>query len=44
VTVKDKKGNARRYRVIINGDEDVFTSARRRSARRSRTATRSTSA
>jgi hypothetical protein len=26
VTRKDKKGNARRYRVIINGDEDVFTS------------------
>lgn len=25
VTVKDKKGNARRYRVIINGEEDVFT-------------------
>ncbi len=25
VTVKNKKGVARRYRVIINGDEDVFT-------------------
>lgn len=26
VTCKDRKGNARRYRVVINGDEDVFTS------------------
>ena len=26
VTVKDRKGRARRFRVIINGDEDVFTS------------------
>ncbi|GBG03908.1 hypothetical protein AZSI13_32350 [Azospira sp. I13] len=26
VTVKDKKGQARRYRVIVNGPEDVFTS------------------
>jgi hypothetical protein len=25
VTVKDRKGKARRYRVIINGDEEVFT-------------------
>jgi hypothetical protein len=25
VTVKDRKGRARRYRVIINGKEDVFT-------------------
>lgn len=25
VTVKDKKGNAKRYRVVINGGEDVFT-------------------
>lgn len=25
VTVKDKAGRARRYRVIINGDEDVFS-------------------
>jgi len=25
ITRKDKKGNARRYRIIINGDEDVFT-------------------
>ncbi len=25
VTLKDKKGNARRYRIIINGDEDVFS-------------------
>lgn len=25
VTVKDKHGQARRYRVIVNGDEDVFT-------------------
>ena len=25
VTVKNKKGVARRYRVVINGDEDVFT-------------------
>jgi hypothetical protein len=25
VTVKDKKGNARRYRIIINGDEEVFS-------------------
>lgn len=25
VTVKDKKGIARRYRVIVNGAEDVFT-------------------
>lgn len=25
VTVKDKKGLAKRYRVIINGDEEVFT-------------------
>ncbi len=25
VTVKDKKGVARRYRVIVNGPEDVFT-------------------
>jgi len=25
VTVKDKKGVARRYRVIVNGAEDVFT-------------------
>lgn len=25
VTVKDKKGEARRYRVIVNGAEDVFT-------------------
>lgn len=25
VTCKDKKGRARRYRVIINGDESVFT-------------------
>jgi hypothetical protein len=26
VTAKDKKGNARRYRVITNGPEEVFTS------------------
>ena len=26
VTVKDRKGQARRYRVIVNGPEDVFTS------------------
>ena len=26
VTVKDRKGRARRYRVVINGDEDAFTS------------------
>lgn len=32
VTVKDKKGQARRYRVIINGDEDAF-SARTRQIR-----------
>lgn len=25
VTVKDKRGRARRFRVIVNGDEDVFT-------------------
>jgi len=25
VTTKDKKGNARKYRVIINGPEEVFT-------------------
>lgn len=25
VTVRDRKGEARRYRVIVNGDEDVFT-------------------
>ncbi|MDR1995116.1 hypothetical protein [Azonexus sp.] len=25
VTVKNKHGKARRYRVIVNGDEDVFT-------------------
>jgi len=25
VTVKDRKGQARRYRVIVNGPEDVFT-------------------
>jgi len=25
VTVKDKKGVARRFRVIVNGDEDVFS-------------------
>lgn len=25
VTVKDKHGQARRYRVIVNGDEDVFS-------------------
>ncbi len=29
VTVKDKKGQARRYRVIVNGSEDVFTSRTR---------------
>lgn len=29
VTVKDRKGRARRYRVIINGDEDVFTARTR---------------
>lgn len=34
VTVKDKTGKARRYRVIINGDEDVFT-ARTRAIRAS---------
>ena len=26
VTCKDRKGNARKYRVVINGSEDVFTS------------------
>lgn len=25
VTVKDRKGNARRYKVIVNGPEDIFT-------------------
>lgn len=25
VTVKNKRGEAKRYRIIINGDEDVFT-------------------
>ena len=29
VTVKDKSGQARRYRVIVNGPEDVFTARTR---------------
>lgn len=29
VTTRDRKGNARRYRVIVNGPEDVFTSRTR---------------
>lgn len=33
VTVKDKKGGARRYRVIVNGDEDDLFSARTREIR-----------
>jgi hypothetical protein len=33
VTVKDKKGRARRYRVIVNGDEDDLFSARTREIR-----------
>lgn len=28
VTVKDKKGSARRYRIIVNGDDDELFSAR----------------
>lgn len=29
VTVKDKRGKARRYRVIVNGPEDIFTARTR---------------
>lgn len=33
VTVKDKKGNARRYRVIVNGDDDELFSTRTQAIR-----------
>jgi hypothetical protein len=43
VTCKNKKGIARRYRVIVNGPRTCSRRARRRSARPSPTARRSTS-